>query len=85
VACAFKDGAHRLHISQIVGLFAGRFQYCGLVAQFGTRRESPKPIKPDVSFTDVVVTIAVSAERHFRVVEVEHMDAVESDLLGGLV
>jgi hypothetical protein len=81
VPCAFKDGADCLHIAQIVGFFARRFEDSRFIAQLGTRCKCAETVEADVSLADVMVAIAVAAERHFRVVEVEHVHAIETDLL----
>ena len=77
---AFQDRLDRLHVADVVGFFAGRFQDRGLFAQLGVREQRAKAFEADVAFADVPVAVAMTAERNLGVVEMEHRDALEPDL-----
>src|SRR5438552_2147827 len=65
MACALEYRADRLDVANIVGFFSRRFQNGGFVAQFGPSCQRAETVETDVAFADVMMAVAVSAQRHF--------------------
>jgi len=76
---------HQEALRRLVGFFAGRFENRGLRSELRPRGERAESLKADVSFADMVMTVAIPAERHLRVVKMKEVNTIEPDRLGGLI
>src|ERR1700678_1436182 len=72
-----EDG---LHVTHVVGVAAGRFEYRRFIAKFWVRDQRAETVETDLSVADMPMSIASGAEFDLCIVEVEHQNASHADL-----